>query len=403
MELRKIRDDEKKQVKELRKYSFSDWSNIEITDYETSDVIPEQSFGVFEGNRLVSLVRYYNLKQCIRGVIKDMCGVASIGTYPDCRNKGYVRSLMNASFEYMREKKHSVSMLMPFKDSFYANYGYVNANDKMFVKIPLTSFAHYIEKKSSFQWSYGMIKATEGKNTYISFAKEMIQSIHGFTLFEDICDEEWNRASKDEIIVLVKKQGIPEAIARYKKKGFIETGEIFVSEMLWKNLDARDKLFEFFARHIDQIVNIMLPIPRGTNVYQWTMNAMKSFEAIMYHNTWMVRVIDIEKAISDLSAGDNYGEFIIEITDSQCEWNNGIFKVWSSDSRKLKIERVQDNPTVKADIKGITALIYGSLPVEEIEHRKWINIQDKKSRDTIEKWFYPIPIYVSHDYRTTIL
>lgn len=37
--------------------------------------------------------------------------------------------------------------------------------------------------------------------------------------------------------------------------------------------------------------------------------------------------------------------------------------------------------------KGISALVYGVLPLEEIEYRQWLNVLISDTRETLKRWF----------------
>jgi predicted acetyltransferase len=402
MEIRKLKDEDKAQAVELRKYSFDYYTDDEPTPEETADVIPEHSFGVFEGKRLVSLLRNYHLKQNVRGIIKSTNGIASVGSYPDSRYKGYVKKLMKTSFQYMKENNFSLSVLMPFKESFYANYGYVNATDKLMISIPLNSFSHYLKHKPDKNISFEIMKARDGLNIYKSFIKDIAVKYHGFLIFDGLEQDEWMRAVKNEIILLIKENGKIIALTKYKKKGFVQSGEIIVSDMYWNNLKARDLLFHYYARHIDQINNIVLPLISHNDIYQWTKDPMTEFHIKMWSNTWMVRIIELEKAISGLPSNNIAGEINIEIEDNVCEWNKGKYRIWS-EGEELKITKSETEADIKADIKALNSLVYGTLTVEEVEHRNLLQTENKNNIQLLSQWFPTKPIYIQYDYRKSYL
>lgn len=409
MEIRKLKENERELAVKLRRYSFGNWSDSPATSKETDDVIPEQSFGVFEGGRLVSLIRNYGLKQCVRGLIKDMCGVASIGTYPDCRYKGYVKKLLENTFQYMKEHDYAVSMLMPFKESFYQKYGYVKANGKIILKMRLGEWSYYLKKNTSSRLDYVMLDAREGKRIYLDFVKTIANTIHGFTMFPDIQEAEWNKAVRDEIIVLVKNKenGIVEGLAKYRKSGFMDKGEIIISEIYWKDLNSRDALFSYFARHIDQINYITLPIPMGVNFYSWFLDSLTPFEATIHHYTWMVRVMDVIKAVSGLHSVNYDGSLVIELNDPHCKWNNGLFEI-RSENGILTADKTDSFPTLSMDIKAMSSLVYGALSIEELLHRRWISFHHNNTNvvealGLLRKWFPTRFIFIPNDFRTTYL
>ncbi len=65
------------------------------------------------------------MRQNIRGTVLPMAGVAGVATHPLARRRGLVRTLLNQLLEEMRDDGTPVSVLYPFRTSFYARFGYV--------------------------------------------------------------------------------------------------------------------------------------------------------------------------------------------------------------------------------------------------------------------------------------
>ncbi len=403
MEIRKITEDEKRLTIELRRYSFGTWVDDDITDIEIADTIPDNTLGVFDDGKLMSMVRIYELKQNLRGTMKDSAGIASIGTYPQARHRGYVKALMKKCFNFIRDKNNGLSILMAFKESFYEKFGYVKANSKLMVKTPLINLSHYKDTSKNNEWSYELIKAKSGKARYLDFVKDIAPDIHGFCTYENISDGEWMRANNDTLIIIVKYKDNIKAIAKYKKQGFVDRGEIIVNDMFWKSLTARDKLFNYFARHTDQIAYITLPVPFGVDIHGWIKDSMEDLKTNIPRDSWMVRVCDFVKSVSGIPTSISGIDLNIRITDPYCEWNNRLFNL-TGDGNMLKVQNInKGSADVEADVKGISSLVYGTLPIADIEHRGWITFSNPITKPTLAEVFPQKPIYISHDFRSTYL
>jgi predicted acetyltransferase len=403
MEIRKIREEEKHLTIELRRYSFGTWTDEKISDIELADIIPENTIGIFDQGKLMSMVRIYELKQNLRGTMKDAGGVASIGTYPQARHRGYVSALMKECFNIMRDKQVGLSILMPFKDSFYERYGYTIANSKLMVKTPIKSLSHYQHILKANEWVYDLIRAKDGKLLYLNFIKGIAPDIHGYCIFEGITDGEWLKANRDGLIVTVKHQGELLALAKYNKKSYSEGNEIIVNDMFWKSFQARDRLFSYFSQHIDQVAYITLPVPLGVNISGWIKDTMEGLKVEMPGNPWMVRVCDFEKAVSGITCPISGVDVNILVKDPHCEWNNGLFKL-TGDGNMLNVRRIESGSAdVTVHAKGLSAMVYGTLPLEDIVHRGWMLIETPTVKPVLAEVFPQKPIYLSHDYRSTYL
>ena len=106
---------------------------------------------------------------------------------------------------------------------------------------------------------------------------------------------------------------------------------------------------------------------------------------------WMVRVIDVEQALTGLPAkGED--EFRIRVTDKMCEWNNQIFALRSK-NESLQAHQASGNPAATITIKGLSALVYGTQSIEELEHLNLLQIKEEWVKHTLQRWFTQLPIY----------
>src|SRR5688500_17951070 len=64
------------------------------------------------------------MRQNVRGQLLPMAGIAGVATHPLARRQGHVRTLLTDLLGEMRDEGHPVSVLYPFRPSFYARFGY---------------------------------------------------------------------------------------------------------------------------------------------------------------------------------------------------------------------------------------------------------------------------------------
>ncbi|MFX1563326.1 MAG: enhanced intracellular survival protein Eis [Promethearchaeota archaeon] len=399
VEIRRITKQERRAVSDLRKYAFSSWSDEKAKDEELTTIMPEETLGLFDDGKLVSTIELLSLQQSIRGIVKNMGGIANVATYPEARRKGYVDELMRAVFSKMKKQDIPVSMLAPFKESFYRRFGYIKANTHMNVKAPLTALRTSLNDEISGEWKVERVRAVEAKEPFLEFIMDFAPSrIHGIVFDPKISDEVWKRRNKDAVIIFVKNKDTIEAMARYRTKNYIwgaEPSHLVVHEMYWRTLAARNILFTFLAKHTDQFEHIIMQLPFGINFQHWFTDSMNKFEISMYL-PWMVRVIDVKNAIMDIPSSGT-AEISIQVSDPYCKWNNDLFTIQSKDGR-LKVHKGSGNPDAKMTIEGISALVYGTLSVEELEFKGWLELSDTKTGIKLQQWFPVIPIHNAFHY-----
>lgn len=103
----------------------------------------EDSFGAFEGEDMVAglSVTYYPVRLFGRTVL--MGGVGGVATQPEHRRHRHVAKLLEVALEHMRKRGVLVSMLYPFKYSFYRKYGWEHASDNLRIVLPMSVLTSY--------------------------------------------------------------------------------------------------------------------------------------------------------------------------------------------------------------------------------------------------------------------
>jgi predicted acetyltransferase len=390
MKIRKVKANNLEQVRELHVYCTGrQWTDNTPSKDELSFYTPDEILGMFEDEKLVSMIRNYTFNQSVRGTIKKMGGVSHVATFPEYRLHVYVKDLTKAIFLDMKEKKQSVSLLHPFKESFYDAFGYVGTNDNLLVKISLDGFSHYLGDVSKIDgtWEEKRVRAIDVQAEFEGFKFELdLLEHHGLVFLNDMSSEYWKEDHDSVLVVFIKKNNIIMAAAKYIKIGSGENGRIFVIEMYWKDIESRVMLFRYFAKHKDQFSHIELRIPYGVNFFSWLSDTARPFEVKINNHPWMVRIIEAIEAVNDIKVNLE-GEIILELHDEYCQWNNGVYKLKVVDN-KLKINKCNnEEPHVKIDIRGLTSLLYGVYSVEELEFKEWIALSNSEVGIILDEWF----------------
>jgi len=398
MEVRKINESEREQILLGDRYAYSNWTDNQINpaslDSGLNAVIPDHTLGVFEDKKVVASLRIHPFQQSLRTVAKEMGGIGGVWTYPEYRNRGYVKELLNTAFQNMKAKGQAVSMLIPFKQSFYQKFGYVTANSNLEVRIPIFS----INSANSVpnEWRFERTNAREIQSEFLKLQllkQTAPQQHHGMVLPVYWSSLQWQEAIKNKQSILVKYLGQIVAVGIYRIDSKEKT--LHLDHFLCLDIQSRNILFSFFANHRDQINHIYLDLPFGINFYQWFGDVAEAKTSIITP-PYMVRVVDIEPVINGLPTQRD-GIINIQIKDANCDWNSDIF-ILGSQNHSLNIKRSSNSkPHVKCTIQGISALVYGTLNLAEVESREWLKVIDNESqnewRSLLESWFPPILIY----------
>ena len=106
----------------------------------------------------------------------------------------------------------------------------------------------------------------------------------------------------------------------------------------------------------------------------------------------MVRINIVDTVFDDIEVPDvDYelynDEISFEVQDPMCEWNNGILKL-SEKNGKLQTKFFpNESLDTKISIEGLSALLYGTMTVEEVEYFGWFKNLTPEDKEVLSVWF----------------
>ncbi len=402
MKIRKIDKNERIEILKGDLYAYSRWTNQDLPRSQLTAINPDDVLAAEIDGKIVAALQCFRFQQSVRDVIKSMGGIGGVWTYPEYRNRGCVKALMKSAFLEMRMQGICVSMLTPFKESFYESLGYAIANATNEITIPIASLTNYLKLPNQNNWSCDRVPATEVRDILSNFLYENLRShtimphSHGLAITNFTYDQWWH-LHRQKLCVVIKRDRQPVALAIYgiESSGNLPMSDrqIEISSIFWTDLESRDRLFAFFASHRDQSHNLKMPIPINANVHSWLSDAGKLQSSIT--EPWMIRIVDIVEALNGLPI--TCEPFTFAISDPQCSWNESIFRV-DGDRGSLTAKRYNgdvQNMAIDfhATIAGISALIYGTGAIAELVHKQWITNLNPVTYELLENAFTPCVIY----------
>ena len=402
MKIRKINNNDRLEILKGDLYAYSRWTNQDLPRSHLTAINPEEVFVAEIDGKIAAALQCFSFQQSVRGSLKAMGGIGGVWTYPEYRNQGCVKALMKSAFLEMRMQGICVSMLTPFKESFYSTLGYAIANSTNEITIPISALANYLKSPNLANLTCDRIPATEVKDILANFLYENLRSqtlqphSHGLAITNFTYDQWWH-LHRQKLCVLIKRDRQPVAIAIYAIDSSgnlpICDRQIEISSIFWTDIESRDRLLHFFASHRDQIHSLKMPVPLDANVHTWLSNAGRLASSMT--DPWMVRAIDIVGALHGLPIACE--PFTFALSDPDCHWNDGIFGV-NGDRGQLTVKRYGNGDInlaidFQTTIAGISALIYGTHQISELLHNQWITEITPETSARLEKWFTPCLIY----------
>ncbi len=338
---------------------------------------------------IVANSRMITFEQFVRGKKLKMGGIAMVASEPLARRQGNIRESMNFLLNKMYKEKFAMSTLYPFKDTFYAVYGYVNAppeirmrfNPKFLSRWKTMPEGYRIERLPH-ERGYPYLKELHNK---------LIPTIHGGVIRSEKRWKEYDNPTPAWYLVIFNPKGEAEAVVKYTQKGFMidfewaEEGKLTIYDSLILTPQARAALYHFLFLHSDQINKIQFPIDElNSTLYPWLQGYY--ITELSPSNIWMGRVVNIKEALQGLKVKSD-GQIKVKVIDEQIAQNNQTFELLSKNGNLSIKELAENSYDVEMHIKGLSALVYGLLTTEDIEIFDWLKNASEENRVLLNDWF----------------
>lgn len=302
------------------------------------------------------------MRQNVRGALLSMAGISAVATHPLARRRGYVRAVMTRLLGEMRDEGHAVSVLYPFRASFYARFGYVGLPKRRTATFSPAGLAELLRADLPGEVAWERIDT--GYDAFRAFTLRLAERRHGFAVYPDYRAERL-RADNDRWLVTARVRGEVTAAATYRATG--HDGDLVVDDLLVADPLGRALLLRFFAGHVDQMSRIVAGVPADELPELWATDIEVVTEGrtkVPDRNAPMARVLSM-LPLAGTEAGP--GRIVVEVADDPL-----IAGTYTLDGHSGRLEIGGDTPGVpRARLRaaGLSALVYGVLDPEELPLR----------------------------------
>ncbi len=359
------------------------WSQSFAFPYEqVSTWVNEKSIrnciGAIENNNLVSALSIIPMEGYIRGELFSFSGIGGVATLPEKRGKNYVHYLLKESIRISKENGSIFSSLYPFSFEFYRDFGWeLGGFQKRYKRktysIPKFPEIERVKRIPLEDWKIikpvydkysknfsGAIKRTEEGWESIIFRTRTLTYLY---IYED-------KDIEGYLLYNVEKTNI---------------NKIMVREMIYLNNSAYKGFLSLFSRQAMTIEEVewtaplndpllfILPNPRGE---------------CFVEPTFMIRVIDVEKALSSLKYDESMKDkIVIKIKDEHANWNDGIWEIKIEDG-KPKLEKKENlEYDIAININTLSQIITGTISPSKAYELGYIEVNNFNSLDKFNKLF----------------
>lgn len=398
---------DKAQIIELNQLSYG-FSPGELKELKKNfDITYPDHLALCEKDKILAVLRNIRLQQNIRGVMKPMSGIAMVASGPESRGQGNIRQLITETFYFNYKAGIAVSTLYPFKDTYYANFGYINTTPHRFIEINPAWLGRWNALPEGYYLKRSKNNQIEAQNAFQELHQHTINKFHGGVQRPSKRWDEYLQDNQNIAVIVYNSQHEIEGFLSYSLSGYgyklfdeRTIGSFRRVQFLYKTLAAKHALFYYIYQHRDQIHKVILPLyPHDENYYNWCQDFTKA--NIRQHLQTMARIINIEAAFSEIEVLSP-GTFTFSVSDPLAPWNSGIYTLFSRESNdgylRLGIKKENDEPDYSEptfSIGALTGLLYGTISISEMCYFQWIQRLKEKEKKLLTTWFPRLPYCLS--------
>jgi len=338
-------------------------TNEKINDASMDDAKLQEMRGAFDDTgALVGGMIQIEMNARFEGKDCKLLGIGGVVTDPAERRHGAIRQLFEEGLPRLREKGFVFSALYPFSHEFYRKFGYEWAIRQRTAEFETSCLRENLRHAASIRRvlpgedDQGMKRIYEAyirdKNLSVVRDEEHWKSLREGTPWENL----------KHAYVLMDEAGEPIAywIGATLKAGHSATLEI--KDMAYTRPEGLEAIFAMLRR-MNEFAQIKMRVPQDVEMRFLLADPYDIKEQTGCGG--MVRVMDVQKALSLLPAPAETGSFTIEVTDEQIVANNGRFVVTADGE---KVSAVRDDSTacdLRCGIGGLTAMVTGLMDFDQ--------------------------------------
>ena len=386
MEIRKLTEKDRLAYRKICRYAFSaSENNYEKLDWPPDDMPINRFYGAFDNDVLIAGSGIIPFEIKVRSKTFKMGGVEGVATKPEFRNRGVIREIFKQIYQDLYKNKIPISVLYPFKISYYEKLGYTVVNEEILYQFEISSI---INRKTNY-----FMKEVEEINEDIKHVYDEI--INKYDYIAKRSEIQWKDLIKSnyKFICYDKDRPVgyiflhfPKKDARWWEQVDHIENTIYIRETFWLNQSAKQTIFNFLWSHRDQRKYIAGAFPVNENIIGLLNNPRILTREI--HTNSMLKIIDVKTILKSLNYSISDFSISIRVHDKDCPWNNSNFLL-TSDNKiiNVKVEKNKEEPIdLEIDISHFAQLLVGFRTIDDLLEYNFVTI-NKKKLELIKKLF----------------
>jgi predicted acetyltransferase len=357
--------DDPKQVIPIAKsaFAFRKPEQGSIDEWLATSIRHEREiYGVYEDDRLLSAFMLYEFQMRLRNSVIPMGGIGLLCSRLDARGKGTVRCMLGNALATMKEKGHVVSVLDPFEESFYRNYGWEKFSRRQIIELSPGIFCIPDDPGSEFVAIDLPFPDNESMTFYNDYAakhytlaqreqREWERRMKILAWSVDVAARGVVRFSKDDQVVGLMVYELTRKSGEYKST-------FTVTLLAHENEVVLREMLRYLKRLSHQVSSVRLCLPLDIKLWPYFSDRPKQRTI---RDEFMIRIVSMD-ALDGLSINVPNLSLGVDVDDRQAPWNQGIWEL-SIDSGILRVKRGK-RADLCCGIGALSSVISGFSTIE---------------------------------------
>ena len=353
MEIRQIREEEKSEAIRLDDYCFNHGHIEGRTElFFRERFKPEYSLAVFEEGKLASWMMILPFAMTLRGRWLVVSGLSSVATFPEFRERGYVRKLLFHALGNMRRQGQLLSLLIPFDYRFYQKYGWGTCYQYQNVKAGMDYLKNYSDHGFTFR-KLDEAFASDMVAVYKIFSKRY-NGMLSHSARSVKYNREWAKLEKFNIYGCFEGETLHGYMVFSVKDKKLE-----INDLIYDSQRAKSALLHLAYMHRAEAKEFERDYIPEDEIFVHELLSPDAERRLL--PGYMGRIVDFIKLVPFFNDGNLNGKLSLKIRDPLAVWNRGVFEIqWNEGKASVKKTKNEDFE-IEADISVLSQIIMGFL------------------------------------------
>lgn len=342
---------------ELRDYCFTPYKGKRRDDFSYW-LANSITLGAYEEDVLAGLIMSLPLNMTINRVSYKMGGVGFVSTYPEYRNRGIMKQLIQELLRKMRANGETVSVLAPYSVSFYRYFGWELFVDRVDYTIPQALFPDFGKQADDVRrFRFANLNASIFDEVKLYHNKEALKRT-GMVQRDDAWWLRLARREAESFFGVVYEAGSVTGYVRYLLDGLT----FKVLDFYGSSPQSEQALWRFISSHSASVTEIKGSAIVSDGIGADFNNPQFKKELIQHE---MVRVVDVVPFLEQYN-WQPQTPLYLKIVDKFAPWNEGVYQIATDGQVTLITEVAVEKSYLHLNITTFSALMLGHVAMTKI-------------------------------------